>query len=105
MTDTRLHEALAVTPDQARDMAAPYGVHVVSATLLSGGLINRSTQVVPVTFALDKRQEIIVAHAESFATDVRLALLPPRQPDPERSLDETIYRGQDPRRHKDGTIW
>jgi pilus assembly protein CpaB len=63
------------------------------------------TQVVPVPFALDKRQEIIVAHAESFATDVRLALLPPRQPDSERTLDETIYRGQDPRRHKDGTIW
>jgi pilus assembly protein CpaB len=62
-------------------------------------------QVVPVTFALDKRQEIMVAHAESFAADVRLALLPPRQPDAERSLDETIYRGQDPRRHKDGTIW
>jgi hypothetical protein len=63
------------------------------------------TQVVPVTFALDKHQEIAVAHAESFAVAVRLALLPPRQPDTQRTLDETIYRGQDPRRHKDGTIW
>jgi pilus assembly protein CpaB len=63
------------------------------------------SQVVPVTFALGKQQELLVAHAESFADDVRLALLPPRQPDPERSLDQTIYRGQDPRRHKDGTIW
>jgi pilus assembly protein CpaB len=62
------------------------------------------TQVVPVTFAVSKRQEIVVAHAESFAADVRLALLPPGQPDVERTLSETIYRGEDPRRHKDGTI-
>jgi pilus assembly protein CpaB len=62
------------------------------------------TQVVPVTFALSKRQEILVAHAESFAADVRLALLPPGPPDTERTLGETIYRGEDPRRHKDGTI-
>jgi pilus assembly protein CpaB len=62
------------------------------------------TQVVPVTFALTKRQEILVAHAESFAADVRLALLPPGSPDPERTLGETIYRGEDPHKHKDGTI-
>jgi pilus assembly protein CpaB len=62
------------------------------------------TQVVPVTFALSKRQEILVAHAESFAADVRLALLPPGGPDTERTLPETIYRGEDPRKHKDGTI-
>lgn len=62
------------------------------------------TQVVPVTFALTKRQEVLVAHAESFAVDVRLALLPPGPPDTERTLGETIYRGEDPRRHKDGTI-
>jgi pilus assembly protein CpaB len=62
------------------------------------------TQVVPVTFAVTKRQEIVVAHAESFATDVRLALLPPGQPDTRRTLSETIYRGEDPVRQKDGTI-
>jgi len=62
------------------------------------------TQVVPVTFAVDKRQEILVVHAEAFAADVRLALLPPGAPDTERTLPETIYRGEDPRRHKDGTI-
>jgi pilus assembly protein CpaB len=62
------------------------------------------TQVVPVTFALDKRQELLVSHAESFAADVRLALLPPGDADTGRSLDETIYRGEDPAQRKDGTI-
>jgi pilus assembly protein CpaB len=62
------------------------------------------TQVVPVTFALSKRQEVLVSHAESFAQDVRLALLPPGDADTQRSLGETIYRGDDPVRHKDGTI-
>src|SRR3954468_10218915 len=62
------------------------------------------TQVVPVTFALDKRQELLVSHAETFASDVRLALLPPGDADTERTLGETVYRGQDPVKHKDGTI-
>src|SRR3954469_2635938 len=62
------------------------------------------TQVVPVTFALDKRRELLVSHAESFAADVRLALLPPGDADTGRSLDETIYRGEDPAQRKDGTI-
>jgi pilus assembly protein CpaB len=62
------------------------------------------TQVVPVTFALSKRQEVLVSHAESFAQDVRLGLLPPGDADTERSLGETIYRGADPKKHKDGTI-
>ena len=56
------------------------------------------------TFALSKRQEVLVSHAESFAQDVRLALLPPGDADTERSLDETIYRGADPKQRKDGTI-
>ncbi len=51
--------------------------------------------VIPVTFALTKRQELKVAHAQVFAADVRLALL--RQGDPaERTLGETIFRGRDP---------
>jgi pilus assembly protein CpaB len=62
------------------------------------------TQVVPVTFAVSKRQEVLVVHAEAFAVDLRLALLPPGAPDTERTLSETIYRGEDPVRHKDGTI-
>jgi len=60
-------------------------------------------QVVPVTFALNKAQEIRVSHAESFAQDVRLALLPPGE-NPQRTLPETIYRGQDPTKHKDGSV-
>jgi pilus assembly protein CpaB len=58
-------------------------------------------QVVPVTFALTKRQEIKVAHAQTFAADVRLALL--RRGDPaDRTLGETIFKGTDPQRGKEG---
>jgi pilus assembly protein CpaB len=58
-------------------------------------------EVVPVTFALNKRQEIKVAHAQTFAADVRLALLPRGDP-ADRTLGETIYRGDDPKRGKEG---
>ena len=51
--------------------------------------------VVPVTFALSKKQELRVAHAQVFAADVRLALLRPGDR-PERTLDETIFRGRGP---------
>ena len=54
------------------------------------------TQVVPVTFALTKAQELQVSFAQSFAQDVRLALVPPGQ-DATRSLDETIFKGDDPK--------
>ena len=38
-----------------------------------------------------------------FGADVRLALL--RRGDPaDRTLGETIYRGEDPKKQKDGTI-
>ena len=53
--------------------------------------------VVPVTFALSKKQELRVAHAQVFAADVRLALLRPGDR-PERTLDETIFEGQDPKK-------
>jgi pilus assembly protein CpaB len=60
-------------------------------------------EVVPVTFALDKRQSLKVAHASVFGADVRLALL--RRGDPaDRTLGETIFRGEDPKQQKDGTI-
>jgi pilus assembly protein CpaB len=58
-------------------------------------------EVVPVTFALTKKQEIKVAHAQTFAADVRLALLR-RGDDPSRTLEETIFRGADPKKGKDG---
>ena len=54
------------------------------------------TQVVPVTFALTKDQELRVSYAQSFAQDVRLALIPPGE-DATRTLDETIFKGDDPR--------
>ena len=53
------------------------------------------TQVVPVTFALTKAQELQVSYAQSFAQDVRLALVPPGE-DATRSLDDTIFKGDDP---------
>ena len=58
-------------------------------------------EVVPVTFALTKKQDIKVAHAQTFAADVRLALLRPGD-DPRRTLEETIFRGADPKKGKDG---
>ena len=54
------------------------------------------TQVVPVTFALTKDQELEVSYAQSFAQDVRLALIPPGELDSSRTLDETIFKGEDP---------
>jgi pilus assembly protein CpaB len=66
----------------------------------SGGVQDGSTpadptQVVPVTFALTKDQELQVSYAQSFAQDVRLALIPPGE-DATRTLDETIFKGDDP---------
>ena len=58
-------------------------------------------EVVPVTFALTKKEVIKVAHAQTFAADLRLALLRPGD-DPGRTLEETIYRGADPKKGKDG---
>jgi len=57
--------------------------------------------VLPVTFALSKKQELRVAHAQVFAADVRLALLRPGDR-PERTLDETIFRGEDPKAGDEG---
>jgi pilus assembly protein CpaB len=54
------------------------------------------TQVVPVTFALSKRQELRVSYAQSFAQDVRLALVRPGDATG-RTLDETVFKGQDPK--------
>ena len=57
--------------------------------------------VVPVTFALSKKQELRVAHAQVFAADVRLALLRPGDR-PERTLGETIFEGEDPKKGDEG---
>jgi pilus assembly protein CpaB len=58
-------------------------------------------EVVPVTFALSPRQTLKVQHAQSFGSDVRLALLRPGD-SPDRTLDESIFRGEDPEAGKDG---
>jgi|tagenome__1003787_1003787.scaffolds.fasta_scaffold20471036_1 pilus assembly protein CpaB len=58
------------------------------------------SEVVPVTFALNKTQELKVAHAQTFAADLRLALLPEGDPG-DRTLPETIYRGEDPKKGDD----
>ena len=57
--------------------------------------------VVPVTFALSKKQELRVAHAQVFAQDVRLALLRPGD-QPGRTLGETIFKGEDPKSGDEG---
>ena len=57
--------------------------------------------MVPVTFALSKKQELRVAHAQVFAADVRLALLRPGDR-PERTLGETIFKGEDPKAGDEG---
>ncbi len=72
-------------------------LNVGTPRLKSGGgdVQQDPTQVVPVTFALTKQQELRVSYAQSFAQDVRLALIPPGE-DATRSLDETIFKGADP---------
>lgn len=45
MTEMRLHEALSLSLDQARDMAAPYGIEVTSMTPLKGGLMNTNIRI------------------------------------------------------------
>jgi pilus assembly protein CpaB len=59
--------------------------------------------VVPVTFALSKKQELRVAHAQVFAADVRLALLRPGD-QAQRTLGETIFKGEDPKKGDEGVI-
>jgi pilus assembly protein CpaB len=72
-------------------------LNVGTPRLKSGGgdVQQDPTQVVPVTFALTKDQELRVSYAQSFAQDVRLALVPPGE-DADRTLDETIFKGDDP---------
>jgi pilus assembly protein CpaB len=81
-------------------------IAVGQARLKSSGGVQENqtdpTQVVPVTFALTKRQELRVSYAQSFAQDVRLALLRPGD-STERTLDETIFRGEDPTKGESGT--
>jgi pilus assembly protein CpaB len=73
-------------------------LNVGQPRLKSGGgdVQQDPTQVVPVTFALTKEQELRVSYAQSFAQDVRLALIPPGE-DATRTLDETIFKGDDPK--------
>jgi pilus assembly protein CpaB len=59
------------------------------------------TQVVPVTFALSKLQELRVSYAQSFAQDVRLALVPPGD-NTNRTLPETVFKGEDPTKGQTG---
>jgi pilus assembly protein CpaB len=101
-------DATGIKPKPNRSIVIVPGARVIAvgAPRLKGGNGARAAEqdpaeVVPVTFALTKRQEIKVAHAQTFAADVRLALL--RRGDPtDRTLGETIYRGTDPKRGKEG---
>jgi pilus assembly protein CpaB len=75
---------------------------VGSPRLKSGGGVQQSdqptdpTQVVPVTFALSKLQELRVSYAQSFAQDVRLAIVPAGDTTTDRTLPETVFKGEDP---------
>jgi pilus assembly protein CpaB len=96
-----------VKPKRARSVVIVPGARVIAVgqprVKASGGAQEQQDpgQVVPVTFALDKRQELKVAHAQVFAADLRLALL--RRGDPsDRTLGETIYRGGDPKKGDPG---
>jgi pilus assembly protein CpaB len=53
-------------------------------------------QVVPVTFALDARQALTVTYAESFAQEVRLALLRPGEEAALSPRDRVYRRGARP---------
>ena len=95
-------------PKRARTIVIVPGARVIAVgqPRLKGG--NGATEaqqdpseVVPVTFALSKKEVIKVAHAQTFAADVRLALLR-RGDDPSRTLEETIFRGADPKQGEDG---
>lgn len=97
-----------VKPKRSRSIVIVPGARVIAVGTprLKGGNAATEAQqdpaeVVPVTFALNKKQVIKVAHAQTFAADVRLALLRPGD-DPSRTLDETIFRGADPKKGKDG---
>lgn len=97
-----------VKPKKARTIVIVPGARVIAVgqpRLKGGNGANEAEQdpseVVPVTFALSKKEVIKVAHAQTFAADVRLALLRPGD-DPGRTLEETIFRGTDPTKGKDG---
>lgn len=53
------------------------------------------TQVVPVTFALTPRQQLLVTYAESFAQEVRLGLLRPGERS-DLTPAQRVYAGGDP---------
>jgi pilus assembly protein CpaB len=69
-------------------------VEVGNAQLAGGGGLREREvdpeQVVPVTFALTQDDALEVTYAESFATEVRLALLRPDE-DSGAEADETFY--------------
>jgi pilus assembly protein CpaB len=54
------------------------------------------TTVVPVTFALDPKEALTVTYAESFAAEVRLALLRPGE-ESELKKKERVYRRPSPK--------
>jgi len=97
-----------VKPKPARSVVIVPGAKVIAvgtprekpATTAQDAQQNPGT-VVPVTFALSKKQELRVAHAQVFAADVRLALLRPGDR-PERTLGETIFDGEDPKKGDEG---
>jgi pilus assembly protein CpaB len=93
-------------PDRSIVVVAGARVLAVGqARLKSSGGVQESTtdptQVVPVTFALSKEQELRVSYAQSFAQDVRLALVRPGD-DTNRTLPETIFKGDDPTKGEKG---
>ena len=92
-------------PRRARSIVIVPGARVlaVGSPRLKGGNGAQEGQqdpqeVVPVTFALNKYQELKVSHAQTFAADVRLALLRPGA-----SADRTLGGDHLPRRRSEAT--
>jgi pilus assembly protein CpaB len=83
-------------PDQSEVVVPGARVVGVGVAVPKGGekvqqADQTQAQVVPVTFALSPEQDLIVTHAESFASEVRLALLRPGD-SPELTPKQRKYR-------------
>jgi pilus assembly protein CpaB len=83
-------------PDQSEVVVPGARVIGVGVAVPKGGdkvqeADQTQAQVVPVTFALSPEQDLAVTHAESFASEVRLALLRPGD-SPELTQKQRKYR-------------
>jgi pilus assembly protein CpaB len=84
-------------PDETQVVVSGARVLAVGQPSIKGGDAVKQAnadpeQVVPITFALNARQVLKVEHAESFATEVRLALLRPGEQSDLTPTERTFSR-------------